>query len=726
MLESTQPSAFYFFTEGGEVLATIRTTIQVQDKMSQAFRSMNSAMNTVISSFEHLQRTSSNAVNTAAIQSARQELARAEVAFNEVEQEIREANQQQQQLNNNIRQGTNAANGLLTKLSAVVGTYLSLQTSGNIIKLSDTLTNTTARINLMNDGLRTTEEMQRMIFESAQRTYSSYLDTAAVVSKLGILAGKAFSGNEEIILFTELMNKNFAIGGASIQEQTAAMYQLTQAMAAGKLQGDEFRSIMENAPLLAQAIEEQMRKIDPGGSMKEWAAKGMLTADVIKNAMFLAADDINRKFESMPLTFSQIWTSFKNEALWAFQGVLQQLNDLANSERFKGFVDGFIQSMYVLSAVISTAFNFMTSIGSVIYDNWSIIGPLVMGVLGALMAYGAYLAILKAWTMLVTAAQWAWNFALTANPIGLVIMAIVLLIGIFYALIGAINMSAGTSISATGIIAGAFSVLGAFIFNLVAYWWNLFASIAEFFVNVWQHPIYSVKKLFANMVTNVLDMGISMTKGWDSFATSFVNAIIDAVNGAINAWNWFIDLLPDSVTGALGLSKGTEFKHRTSITSDLEGFKSKINNWVGDAPSGYWEAPKMNMKSIGGSWDAGYNWGSNLFSGKNDPNMAVKDALSGMEGIKGAVEDAVGAGKDTAGNTRKMADSMDMAEEDLKYLRDLAEQEVVNRFTTAEISIDMSGMKNSINNEMDLDGVVSYLEEKVYETMTIAAEGVHE
>lgn len=677
-------------------MATIRTTIQVQDKMSQAFRSMNSAMNTVISSFEHLQSSSSNAVNTAAIQSARQELARAEVAFNDIEQEIREANLQQQQLNNSIRQGTGAASGLLSKLGAVVGTYLSFQAGGNIIQLSDTLTNTTARINLMNDGLRTTEEMQRLIFESAQRTYSSYLDTAAVVSKLGILAGKAFSGNEEIILFTELMNKNFAIGGASIQEQTAAMYQLTQAMAAGKLQGDEFRSIMENAPLLAQAIEEQMRKIDPGGSMKDWAREGMLTADVIKNAMFSAADEINQKFTSMPLTFSQIWTGFRNEAVWAFQGVLQQLNNLANSERFKGFVDGFIQAMYVLASVASSVFNFFAGIGAIIYDNWSMIGPLVMGALGAIVAYNAYLGILRVGTMLVTAAQWAWNFAMTANPIGLVIMAIVLLIGIFYALIGSINQSAGTAISATGAIAGAFAVLGAFIWNTVVgvinaviqFIWTSFAEpwigIIEWVLNVFQGGFNSFGDAVANLLGQIISWFLSLGK--------VVTKIIDAIFGT--DWTSGLSSLQSSVT-AWG-------KNDSAITLDraAPAIKSRIE--------------------YSGAWDAGYNWGSNLFDfgSKNNPTDEIMDSFSGIEDMKGAIDD-------TAGNTKKMAESMDMAEEDLKYLRDLAEQEVINRFTTAEIRVDMANV-NHINSEMDLDGVVSYLEEKVYETMTIAAEGDHE
>lgn len=725
--------------------------------MSPAFRSMNNAMNIVLSSFESLQRASSNAIDTASIQAARQELTRAESTFNRIEQEIRDADQQQQRFNNNIRGGTSVANGLLTKLAAIAATYLGIHSAGNVITLSDEMTNTTARLNLLLDENSTKEELdnlQKMIFDSAQRSYSSYLDAASVVSKLGILAGKAFSGNDEIIAFTELMNKNFAIGGQGLQEQTAAMYQLTQAMAAGKLQGDEFRSITENAPLLAKAIEEQMRKTDPGGSMKEWSAEGLLTADIIKNAMFSAADEINEKFNSMPLTFSQIWANFKNNSVLAFQPVLQKINEIANNDKFHGAINSIVSSFFTLSNVALSALSVLMSIGGFIYDNWSLIAPIVIGLstvlgiyTGALIAHKVALMGVAVWnsilalrtagqaaatmmatgaTFMQTAAQYGLNAALYACPITWIILAIIAVIAVIYLVVAAINKFAGTSISATGIIAGAFSALGIFIFNIIGFLWNIFASVAEFFVNVWNHPMYSVKKLFANLATNVIDIGVSITGSFDNVATSVANAFIWAANKAISAINWIIDAL-NNIPG-IDLGKVSSIGNVGSFTSTLNNVKKGINNWVGEAPSDYWTAPKMDMKSIGGAWDAGYNWGAGV---EDKLSGAFKmDDLLGNAGAFGnfgtdALDQMSDAGKDTAGNTKKMADSMEASEEDLKYLRDLAEQEVVNRFTTAEIKIDMANT-NHIGSNMDLDGVVSYLEEKVYETMTIAAEGVHE
>ncbi|WP_313803255.1 tape measure protein [Cytobacillus sp.] len=732
-------------------MATIRTTVQIQDNMSRAFQSMNNAMNIVINSFEQLQRQSSNAVNTNSIQTARQELARAESAFNEIEEDIRRANQQQQNLNNNINRGTSAANGLLSKLAAVVTTYLSLQAGKSIIDLSDQLTNITARLNMVNDGLQTTAELQQMIYDSAQRSYGSYADTADLVGKLSMNAKDAFSSNSEAIAFAELLNKQFSIAGTSADGMKNATIQLTQALGGGVLRGQELNSIFEHAPNIIHTIAEYLDV--PIGKIREMAAEGMLSADVVKKAMFAATDEINEKFDSMPLTFEQIWTSFKNKALWAFQPILQKLNEIANNEKFQGTVNSIVNSLYILSDIALSTMSVLMTIGGFVYENWSLISPVIWGIVGALGVYtGAIIAnsIVQGINTLIqtaqaiaiavktratiadaaatnqlTVAQWALNSAMLANPITWVVALVIALISVFYLAIAVINKFAGTSISATGIIAGVFFALGAFIFNIVAFLWNIFASIAEFFVNVWNHPMYSVKKLFVNLVTSVLDMIISMTKGWDGFATSFVNAMISAVNGVIKAWNWLVDLLPESVTSALGIGKGTEFSHRTSITSDLESLKTGLNSWVSDAPDGYWEAPKLEMKNIGAAFSSGYDKGAAFSDNVKDAfNMdELMNNAQALDQIAGALDQVNSAGEDTAGNTKKMADSMKASEEDLKYLRDIAERDAINRFTTAEVKVDLTN-HNNVNSELDLDGIIDRFGEKLVETLDSVAEGV--
>lgn len=688
-------------------MATIRTAIQIQDGLSGAFKSMNVAMQATINSFEHLQQASGKAIDTSSIEIARRELARAETAFNEIEQEIRQADQAQRKLNNSIDQGTSEANDLLTSIGALAATYLGFQAAGNVLALSDELTNTTARLNMINDGLQTTAELQEMIYQAAQRSRGAYSQTADLVAKISMNAGDAFASNREAVHFAELLNKQFRIAGTNTEGIQSATLQLTQALGSGVLRGEELNAVFEAAPSIIHSIADYL---DVNiGKIREMAADGLITADIVKNAMLDATDEINKRFESMPLTFSQIWTSFKNEALWAFQPVLQKLNEIANNEKFQNTVQGVINSLYILSNVALTTLSVFSAIGGFVYDNWSYIGPLVLFIAGAFGAFTFALVATKLALLAVAVAQWTLNSALLASPLFWIPALIIAIIALLYWSVAAYNDYANASVSATGIVAGAFAVLGAFIYNLIAFMWNHFASIAEFFVNVWQHPIYSVRKLFANMVSNVLDMGISMTSGWDSFATNFLNSIISAVNGAIKAWNWFIDLLPGDIASTLGLSKGAEFSYRSSITSDLQNLKGSINDWVGEAPADYWEAPKMDMKSVGGAWDAGYNWGANLVDGMD------------LNGIKSAIELGNLANKDTAGNTKKLADSADMATEDLAYLKDLAEREAVNRYTTGQIKIDVKN-DNHINSELDIDGVIDRFVERLEEAVDAVAE----
>lgn len=702
-------------------MATIRTAIQVYDGMSPGLKAITNALNMTISSFKALQTASSNAVDTSSIQAAREQLNKAEIAFDEVEQEIRQANQAQQQFNNDIRNGQIAANGMhgaITKIVGAIATYAGITKTLN---LADQITSTKARLDLMNDGLQTTEELQNMIFASAQRSRAAYLDTAAVVSKLGILAGHAFSSNREMIFFAEQMNKQFKIGGASVQEQTAAMYQLTQAMAAGRLQGDEFRSIIENAPLLAQAIAKYMGK--SVGELRELSREGLITADVIKNAMFAAADETNTKFEELPITWEQVWSSIQNRAIKVFEPVLAKISDIANNENFQKFTDGLINSLVIVANVVTDVFNVIASIGAFIYDNWSWIEPIVWGIVGAFIAYNAVAlitngiimaqafadkvsaaskALATGATFTYTAAQYGLNAALYACPLTWIIILIIALIALFYAAVAAINHFAGTSVSATGIIVGAFMVALAIIGNLfvgaynlivdiVASVWNYIASFAEFFANVFNDPIGSIIRLFAGMADTILGILQGIAKAIDAI---FGSNLASAVSG----WRSSLD---GAVKGLVGEAK-IKIPRMDSSKLYLDRFE------------------------YGKAYDTGYKWGNQIEDKFNFKNILgnAADSLNAFE-LGNSLDGIYKGVGDTAGNTAKMADSMDTSEEELKYLRDLAEQEVINRFTTAEIKIDMGGIVNQITKETDVDSMIAYLEEKLYETMNTAAEGVH-
>lgn len=736
-------------------MASIKTIINIQDRMTPAFTSMNRALNIVINSFEKLQSETGHAVDTSALQSAREELARMETTMDGVEQQIKQAANQQQNFNDKVNKGGSSTDGLIKKAKGLVAAYMGLQTVGKIINVSDQMALTESKLSMINDGLQTNQQLQQMIFQSAQDARAPYAATADVIAKMGNNAKDAFDSNKELIAFAETLNKKFIIAGATQEEMSSATLQLTQALGSGVLRGEELNAVFESAPNVIQSIADYMD--EPIGKIRELASDGQITADIVKNAMLSSIDETNKQFEKMPKTWGQTWTVFKNDALMAFQPVLQQINALANSDGFNSFINTATQGMYFLGDVAAKTIDLIAQGANFISDNWGVIGPIVKTVgiafgiaTSAVVLYYTALGVMKGVELVSTGVKWLYTAAQAASNIqswaGVkalisyqaaqwgVNTAALAFVGIFMLVIAAIylgvwalNTFAGTSISATGIIAGVFFALGQFIFNIIAFMWNHFAALAEFLVNLFIDPVAAIKGLFANMVTNVLDMAISFTEGWDEAATNLANMFVSAVNTAIGAVNWLIDAI-NSIPG-IELDHINEVGEFKSITSSLKGTRNKIQKWAEEGRSeNYWTAPKMEMGSIGGAFDSGYAWGQgiensigDLFSGKggNNPIKGFEDALNGA-GIGDMADD----GKKTAGNTAKMAKELTASSEDLKYLRDIAEQETINRFTTAEIKIDMTN-NNNINGDMDIDGVVNRLTERVEEELLATAEGVH-
>lgn len=705
------------------------------DTANSELEQLRSQLNQAVQDQEDLNR----AMERMDVSAANEAYLRLSSTVSNTERYIRDNTDEQGRFNRAIDEGTQGAGDLMNMIKGAVAAYASVQTIGKVMDLSDQLTSTTARLNLMNDGLQTTQDLQNMIYLSAERSRGAYQATADAVSKLGLMAGDAFSSSEEIIAFTEQLNKQFTIAGTETAGIEAAMLQLTQAMGSGVLRGEEYNSILEQAPNIIQAIADYMEV--PKGQLKDMAAEGEITAEIVKNAMFAAADETNAKFESMPKTFNQIWTSFQNTALMAFQPVLQRLNDVANSEAFQTFINGAIEALSMVAGIVVEIFNLIASVGTMIADNWSWLSPIIYGVAAALLVYygrlmlvrGAELAlaavqgvvavakgILAAATMLVTGATWAqttaqWglNSAMYACPIVWIIILIIALIALFYAAVAAVNKFAGTSVSATGIICGVFMVAAAFIGNLFValinfvidifvVLWNFIAAFANFFGNVFNDPVGAIARLFFDLVDTVLSLLQSLASAIDTIFGS-------NLAGAVQGWR-------DSLGGWVDSTFGQG-----------EEIMAKLNA----------EDLHLDRFEYSSAWGAGYSFGegidesianfdpSSLFD-TNVPGAGDYADLSNYGSDLGGLG-GIGSGvDDIAGNTGAIADSMDITEEDLKYLRDIAEQEAVNRFTTAEISVDMSGMQNNISNGMDLDGVISGLTEGVNEAIDSMAEGVHD
>lgn len=733
-------------------MASIKTVINIQDRMTPAFASMNRALNVVISSFDQLQRDTGHAVDISSLKHARDELALVDIAMDDVESEIRQATSQQQKFNDKIRQGQSASDGLLKKVVGFVGAYAGIQAIGKTVNLSDQMSQTESKLKMILDEQTDIEKMEDMIFQAAQNSRSEYQSTADMIGRIGNNAKGVFKSNAELVKFAETLNKKYIIAGASSEEMNNSLIQLTQGLGSGVLRGEELNSVFESAPNIIQTIADYLNV--PIGKIREMAADGELSADVVKNAILSSIDETNAQFNQMSMTWGQRWTMFKNEALFAFQPILNKINEVANSQAFDALFNGAIVGMRILGNIASKIIAIISKGASLIAKAWGAIAPLFIGAAAAVTTYYIALGIMKGiemvsagikWAMTAAqaasniqswagvkaiialkAAQWGFNTALLACPIFWIVIAIIAMVAILYLGVWALNEFAGTSISATGVVAGVFFALGQYLYNMVAFAWNIFASFAEFLVNLFIDPVSAVKGLFANLATSVIDMVISMTEGWDEMATNLANGLIEGINIAIGAVNWLIDAI--NLIPGIDLDHIGEFEKVGSITTSLKGTRDNIKKWAEEGRSeNYWEAPKMEMGSIGGAFDAGYEWGSNLEKGIGDM-FANGDLSSNIEeefsGIKDATDKAADSGKKTAGNTAQMAKTMNASSEDLKYLRDIAERETINRFTTAEIKIDMTN-NNNINSDMDIDGVIDKLTERVHEELLATAEGVH-
>lgn len=532
-----------------------------------------------------------------------------------------------------------------------------------IVEVSDSTASIAARLELINDGLQTTAQLQDKIMASANRSKAVYTDVANTVSKLGILAGESFSSNDEMIAFAELMNKNFIIGGSSPQEQAAAMYQLTQAMASGRLQGDEFRSIMENAPLLAGAIADFTGKSK--GELKEMSAEGTITAEIIKGALFNSADEIESRFSQMPMTWGQVWSRASNAALVALQPVLTGVNWLANNIEIIG---PLVLGLGAAFLIFQVAAHWTAIAGAVTGAYKFIVDSLSLGY-----------AVLTGKTGAASAATLLFNSALLASPITWIVMLIVVLIAALYAGVAMFNKFTNSAVSATGIIGGAFSVLLALIANTFFIpLWNIFASLANFFGNLFQDPVAAVKVLFYDLAQTVIGYILNMARGIETLINKIPGVQIDITSGL------------------------------DSFYRGLEDASQKVKD-----ESGWVEyVGKMDFMDYTGAAKAGYQFG-----------VGLEDKVAGLFNFDGGDMDGVYAGvSDTAANTGKLAESVNIADEDIKFLRDVAEMRYVQNFVTLTPTVAMNA---NISEKVDVKSVVAEIERTLEEEFAAEAEGVY-
>lgn len=744
-------------------MATISTTLQIVDKFSPAFRDMSKALDGVYGRLVNVKKQLSqtgNATSFTQLNSSTNKLATSTSNLNNRKQQLNATTSQlatrtqrattnQTRLNSAMRGGSGAVSALWGQLKTLLGVYVGFQSVKSLLNMSDQLSNINSRFSMINDGALTNAELTREIYNMAERSRSSFESTAAVVSRIGMNAKDAFSSTAELVKFTEVLNKKFVIAGSSAEEMNSALLQLSQGLASGVLRGEELNAVFESAPNIIQSIADYLGV--PIGQIRKLASEGLLTADIVKNAMLASADETNKQFEQMPKTFGQIWTSFKNKAIFALQPIYNKLQEIANYKGFDTFVNNVVNCIgviakigsYVINVIIG-AFNLLAKVGSFVAENWRVVAPLIFGVVAPLVAYKLALIAVWAWQKIIalstliwngiklaigavqvalmfftgsqhaaTAATFLFNSAWLACPVTWIILAIVAVIGI---LIGVLYYLGFSTEEVVGIMCGTFMSFVGFVWNLfvgvinaiwefIKYMMAPIISIVEWVLNVLNGGFNSfgdaVKNLLGQICSWFLDLGTVVTKIIDAIFGTDWTAGLNSLKDKVLAWgknndaisiNLSDDSALDRVEYADMFGKGYEFG--TDATKKVKGFTSGLT----DGLTSHLDGITYNTSIPG------------LPSGE-----AVKPSTGGkgvLDGIKG----------DTSKIAKNTGDKS--VEEELKYLREIGEREAINRFTTAEIKVDMKNT-NNINNGMDIDGFMNKLTSKLTESLNIAAEGVH-
>nr|DAN79847.1 MAG TPA: Tail tape measure [Caudoviricetes sp.] len=459
---------------------------------------------------------------------------------------------------------------------------------------ADQLTSIRSRINLINDGSQTTAEIMDKIYGAANRSRGSYIDMADSVAKLNMLAKDAFSSNDEAIYFVEQLNKQFKISGAGIQEASAAMYQLTQAMASGKLQGDEFRSIMENAPLLAQSIAKEMGM--SVGQLKEMSSQGLITADVIKSALFNAAEETDARFGEIPMTFAEVGQSVQNQLIQAFQPVLEQLSTLPQSGEFQAFVEGVGIAIRGLAAAaqgsiglisaafaglriaISTISQTVRSFGSLFISTMPKISAAVLAVVVAFASYRAAIALCSAQTAALTVKVVAYRVAELASAAATKIHAAAMVV-----LRAAMAGTATVSAALTALMVG---LRGAYIAVRSG---ALATAVAQRILNAVMkaNPVGLLVSVVLTLVT-VFATAAAASNGFGATLSSVFSTIVHTavwgVNKIIDALNWLIAKL-NSVGDKVAKFFGGTFTAIAQVDTISADTAQSIVNTAGDMAS---------------------------------------------------------------------------------------------------------------------------------------------
>lgn len=639
-------------------MAGVSTQFSIQDRMT-------SRLNSIASQTERL----NSAFMTADVLSDRvgsADFSSLVNGVNSIAESLDNMNRRQEEAAQKTRKTKSEFQKLIDTVRNLAVVHFAQTTGRQILELADSMTTTRARLDLMNDGLQTTAELQDMIMESANRSRAAYSTTADAVAKMGIMAGDAFSSNEELIAFSELINKQFTIAGTSAAGIDAAMLQLTQAMSSGVLRGEELNSVFEQAPTIIQTIADYLGV--PIGKIREMAAEGQITSTIVKNAMLASADEINAKFASMPMTFSQVWTIAKNIALEAFTPVLTLIGQGAQW----------------------------------IYDNWSMIAPVFWGLAAAALGYAVALGIQTAATWIANGAAQAFFTTLLTNPLFWIALAIGVVVAAIYKWVQSV---------------GGLKVAWLICVNAVLTAWDWvkigFMTVVYFVMNLWNR----LQLAFYTAGVNIQNFMGDMKAGVLTILQNMVNGAIDIINGFINTLNKIpgvsIDAIEKVTFGTTAQMENDAAKQARA--ADLAAYQDQINSQIAERDSAL-SAMKAEARAA---------------TAQREAEIAAAKAESAAAG-NGSTEPDWSAyantdpgdigNVDRVGSVGSIDEDVNIADEDLKFLRDVAEMRYVQNFVTLTPTVAVDA---KISEKVDVDEVVDKIERRLETEFEAAAEGVY-
>ena len=668
--------------------------------MTGVLQNITDSMNMVINAASNVESATKNAFDVKSLNAAKEKIREAEMS-------IQEAAEEQENFNRKLDEGTNHANKLKGMLKSALVTYASFKSVKAFVGLSDEMTQIRARLDAINDGHQTTLELQEMIFQSAQRARGEYKMTMDIVSKLGAQAKDAFASNQETIAFAENLNKLFTISGTSAQGVESVMYNLTQAMASGVLRGQDLNAVMANTPQLVQIIADYMDA--PIGQIRKLAEEGQLSADVVKNALISASDDITKEFENMPMTFSQIGVSLKNQFINSIEPALQRLNDFANSDKFKVFVDRASTAIGVLANVIVSVTEKAVNFGNFLADHWGIVEPVIWGLAGA---FGG----LELATVALTIKTMALNTVLSSNPIYLILSVVGVAIALFAKWINSIG---GVQVAYLMMVNGIKSFMASLVIsmsnhiNLIIFQWDKF-----------QVGIKRVKNGVLNALSNMKVKGLTII-------SDFLNGAIQGINKLINLVNIIPGVSIEAIdkvnifAGAKAQAAADKAERAAEVESAMEmanqNFKARESSIQARALK-YEQEKNAREKEIA-SKQAKKLSKSKESSLGSIPKFDIP-AYSELPGIAKDTKEAKKAAKGTNKNTEKLKDGIEVKNEDISHLRDLMERRAIQNFSFEKLEVIANNQFGDIHETADLDGWMEGLTDRLTEAVETTMGGV--